>query len=757
MLITGIALGLVLGLIAGGSLSNLTAIELRRTSLLVVAVLVRFGTEFLLGSGVAIVEAVRVPLYAASFALLLYALWANRRFPGMSLAFVGSLMNGIVILANAGYMPVWEPSLVAAGFTPADVSPALHIVLPPALDASFLLHLGPLADVLPIPVPVLNNVVSVGDFFITFGLGFFLFAGVLQVPQMLDEATIELDEGDLEVVRARLRDIAGETPGASVEGPGAADTGLSPSLAAAAALERPLILGGTSPGMASPALARLRGPAAAGFPPGSAGAVAWSSRRRIALGITTAYLGEPDGPSAAARAATVAAGVAAVTTTAAAALPGRPATAALGSSGTAAATVALEPRVGVRVRRHPYVRLALNGPFSAMWSGQLISLFGDRLNQLALVAVVLVTTGSAFASGLAFFVATLPNLLLSPIAGTFVDRWDHKDTMVVSDILRAVLVLLVPVAATINIVLVYPLIFLVTSVSVFFRPARVAILPRIVPEEDLLSANSAMWLGETIADIVGYPLAAIFVTSLGTLVPLAFWVDAATYLASAALLSTIVYAAATDRTPADTSSPGFRAELQAGWTFLRGETVLLANTLQGAAGQFSLGISIALTPAFVRATYSDTGPGFLTAYGLLETGIGVGNLIGGFVLGVVGSRFGKGRMVIAGYAVWGFLLLLFALTDHLGLAIGLAFGQGVANMVFIIPSQTLFQERTPSELMGRVVGFRFALVFGSMTIALALGSVLGEVVGPGPVIAVFGGVTMIAGLAGYLVPAVRDA
>ena len=300
---------------------------------------------------------------------------------------------------------------------------------------------------------------------------------------MLDEATIELDEGDLEVVRARLRDIAGETPGASVEGPGAADTGLSPSLAAAAALERPLILGGTSPGMASPALARLRGPAAAGFPPGSAGAVAWSSRRRIALGITTAYLGEPDGPSAAARAATVAAGVAAVTTTAAAALPARPAAAALGSSGTAAATVALEPRVGVRVRQHPYVRLALNGPFSAMWAGQLISLFGDRLNQLALVAVVLVTTGSAFASGLAFFVATLPNLLLSPIAGTFVDRWDHKDTMVVSDILRAVLVLLVPVAATINIVLVYPLIFLVTSVSVFFRPARVAILPRSCPRK----------------------------------------------------------------------------------------------------------------------------------------------------------------------------------------------------------------------------------------------------------------------------------
>ena len=139
-----------------------------------------------------------------------------------------------------------------------------------------------------------------------------------------------------------------------------------------------------------------------------------------------------------------------------------------------------------------------------------------------------------------FFAATLPNLLLSPIAGTFVDRWDHKEVMVVSDILRAAIVLVLPLAAVTNIILVYPLIFLVTSISVFFRPARVAILPRIVPEEDLLSANSALWVGETIADVIGYPLAGLFVALLGSAVPLAFWVDSATYLASAALLATIV-------------------------------------------------------------------------------------------------------------------------------------------------------------------------------------------------------------------------
>src|SRR6185369_16331902 len=229
------------------------------------------------------------------------------------------------------------------------------------------------------------------------------------------------------------------------------------------------------------------------------------------------------------------------------------------------------PAVSVeRVRQHPYVRLALNGSFSALWAGQLISLFGDRFNQLALVAVVATATGSAFATGLVFFAATLPNLLLSPIAGTFVDRWDHKETMVVSDILRAAIVLVLPVAAVTNIVLVYPLIFLVTSISVFFRPARVAILPQIVPERDLLSANSALWVGETIADVIGYPLAGILVALLGTAVPIAFWFDSATYLASAGLLATIVVQARSRSTEDEAGQgEGFLAEMKAGWDFLR--------------------------------------------------------------------------------------------------------------------------------------------------------------------------------------------
>ena len=89
--------------------------------------------------------------------------------------------------------------------------------------------------------------------------------------------------------------------------------------------------------------------------------------------------------------------------------------------------------------------------------------------------------------------------------------------------------------------------------------------------------------------------------------------------------------------------------------------------------------------------------------------------------------------------------------------LALLFGVGVANMAFVIPSQTLFQERTPPELMGRVVSFRFALVFGGMSLAMGLGGVLMGPLGPGPVIADGGVLSIAAGLAGLFVRAVRDA
>jgi len=680
MLIGGIALGLVLGVLAGGSIWNLAGVRLRRLAFIAAAVLIRFATEAAIAGSIPAAETLRLPLYALAYGLLLLGLWPNRAYPGISLAFVGILANGIAITANGGHMPIWEPTLFAAGIGLDEVRSSFHVVLPAALDASFLIHAGPFADVIPIPLPVVRNVASVGDVFLSLGLAFFLFATVLHAPD-------ELDDVEIALIDQRLR-------GVSIPSGHRAATALRESRV------RPETV--------------LRSAAAAAAP------AAEGLFRQLGTEVV----------------ATETAGAVDALETAVA----RPVT----------------PPFLERARRHPYVRLALNGSFSALWTGQVISLFGDRIHLVAITLLVLEATHSPLAVAGVFIAATIPNLFLSPVAGTFVDRWDQHDVLVVSDLLRAALVLAIPVAAVTNLVLIYPLTFLIACISVFFRPARVAILPRIVREDDLVTANSLSWMAETLADIVGFPLAGLFVTFVAGALPLAFWIDGATYVASAALLWTIAIPPI-EAPPGEAKQRSFLRELAGGWQFLRRETVLLANTLQAVAGQFSIGILLVLTPIYATQTLGASNERFGAYYGFLQFGIGVGNLVGGLAIGLLGARLAKGRTVIGGYTSAGACIALLALTGNLAIAFGLMVGLGVANMVFVIPSQTLFQLRTPPELLGRVVGFRFALVFGAMTLAMAVGGILGELYGAAVVIGAFGLLTLVAGLAGLLVPAVRDA
>jgi len=696
MLIGGIAIGLIAGLILGGRFENLADVALRRLPLLFAALLLRFATEFALAQGVELAETLRLLLFAAAYGLLLFGLWANRSYPGLGLAFVGILGNAIAIVANGGRMPVWEPSLIAAGFDASDVTPVFHTIYSGGISADFLLHAGPLGDVLPIPVPFIQNVASVGDLFLTIGLGFFLFSVVMRTRPGEDELA-QADSAQ------RLGGLVGtarlpRTLDAALQGV-RPETGLASGFQETASLERPLMLGTPGAGLAGPALAPLAGAADI-----------------AASGTYTATV--------------------------------------VG----AAPAVAAPPSILERARRHPYVRLALNGSFSALWAGQLISLAGDRIHSIALSFLVLGITDSVLASGLVFVAATLPNLLLSPVAGAFVDRWDHQEVLVVSDLLRAALVLLIPVVAFANIWLVYPLAFLLTTISIFFRPARVAILPRIVRDEDLLPANSALWVGETLADVVVFPLAGLFVVFLGDALPLAFYLDGVSYLASAVLLGSIVVpklVRPADATPAPLSIAAIVDDLGVGWRFLRSETVLLVNSIQGGIGQVGVGVLTALAAAYANALFGDVeGRG---AFAFMETAIGVGNLVGGFALGIVGARLRRGTLVMVGYLVFGMCLVLVGVSSSLPLILGFLVAAGIANMVYIIPSQTLFQERTPADLIGRVIGFRFALVFGSMTLAMGVASVLGELFGPATVIALAGLFPIAAGVIGWLVPASREA
>jgi DHA3 family macrolide efflux protein-like MFS transporter len=682
VLIVGLFVGLLAGFAAGGRLDNLIAVRFRWPLLIFGALALRLGTEAALARDVAIVDTLRLPLLAAAYGVLAVGLWANRARPGMSLALVGIALNATAILVNGGFMPVWEPSLTAAGFGRADVLSPIHVILPAALDGSFFRAAGPLGDVIPVPLPFLRNVLSIGDVVLSSGLAFFLFAALVRRP------------GDTWPDGRLIRGVEPHQP-VTLAGPAAFDlpggiragTGLAASLVGVATLERPVILGGSGAGLASPT-------------PASSGGVAVP------------------------------------------ALPG-----------------AIRG-VAIRARHHPFVRLAVNGSFSALWTGQLISLLGDRVHQVALAALVYGTTNSAIAGALTFVAATLPNLLFGPLAGVLVDRWDQKRVLIVSDLLRAGIVLLIPVSVSVSVVLAYPLVFLLTTVSIFFRPARTAVIPRVVREDELVTANSATWMSETLADVVGYPLAGLFVAFLGSALSLAFWLDSVSYVASALLVVAVVIPPVVRSAGSVQPVPGLagiRDDLATGWRFLRREPVLLANTLQAIAGQLTVGATIALMPLYAKVVLRLGSLEWTAAYAFIETAIGVGNLLGGFVIGLLGERIAKGRMVIGGYAAFGLAVIGLGLTTNLGLALGLALAMGVSNMVFIIPTQTLFQERTPGDMIGRVVGFRFSAVFGAMTFSMAASGILGDAAGVGPVLVAFGVITVAAGLAGLASRPLREA
>ncbi|HET7677424.1 MAG TPA: MFS transporter [Candidatus Limnocylindrales bacterium] len=686
MLLSGIVVGLVLGLLLGGRIDRLIEVRLRLVGLIFLAVILRFGTEMAIRSRMPLVDELRLPLFALAFGALIYGLWVNRDRPGLIVAAAGAASNLLAIVANGGWMPVWGPALELAGFTPDDLVASFHRLLPDEIGVEFLLRAGIFGDIIPVPLPFITNVASVGDVFISAGLGLFVF-GTLLAGGPRDDTRIT-GEAPVEPIPAptgvRLqRPLAAALSRAAVR----PETGIVPpdAYADAIALDRPVMLGGTSAGATSP----------------------------------SAYASP---------------------------------------AGEAALPVPTVPPIVARIGQHPYVRLALDARFSAFWLGQVISLFGDRLHQVALGVLVYALTGSPLLTGLTFVAATLPNLLLGPIAGTFVDRWDHKQVLVVSDLLRAALVLFLPIAALQDIRLVYPIVFAITAVSIFFRPAKAAVLPRIVREQDLLAANSATWTGEALADVAGYPLAGLFVAFLGASLPLAFWIDAASYLISALLILGLsippVIRAAVP--VAGNAVRRFIAELGEGWRFLRRTRPLFHNTLVSALAQTSFGATIALTVVFARDSLDGNLIPYPQNYAALEAVLGVGNLVGGLAVGVIGARIGKGRMVVGGMLSIGLATVLLGLSSNVLLALVAAWVTGVANLVYIIPTQTIFGELTPPNLMGRVVAMRQTIVFGSLNGAMLLASGLAERIDAGLVIAAFGLLTVLAGVIAALLPAVRD-
>ena len=202
---------------------------------------------------------------------------------------------------------------------------------------------------------------------------------------------------------------------------------------------------------------------------------------------------------------------------------------------------------------------------------------------------------------------------------------------------------------------------------------------------------------------------------------------------------------------------GFIEELREGWHFLRGELTLFQNTLVSVLAQLSVGATLSLMVVYAERTLSGEIIPYPESYAVIEAAIGLGNLAGGFVVGAIGARLRKGWLVITGFGVMGLATIVLGLTSNELVAVGAAVVIGIFNLVYVIPSQTLFAERTPEGMMGRVVAIRSSIVMGALTCAMAVASGLADHIDSGIIIAFTGVLTVLAAVVAAWLPAVRDA
>jgi Na+/melibiose symporter-like transporter len=391
--------------------------------------------------------------------------------------------------------------------------------------------------------------------------------------------------------------------------------------------------------------------------------------------------------------------------------------------------------------RTAYRLLAQHRDYRLVMLAGLVSLSGDWLLQVGLAYLVYDLTGSTLASGVALVAAVGPQLLLGSFAGVLADRWDRRRTMIASDLLQAVGLLPLLAVGEDRIWIVYAVALWQGVVSQPFLPAERALVPELVPADDLLSANALNGQNNSVARLVG-SFAGGVVAAWGGLATLAL-VDAATFVVSAALVAA-VRARPAPRDP-DAERPKMLADWRAGLAVVKaspGLRLVFVVLLITGVGE---GILATLAAPWVR----DVAHGDGRWYGVIIGAQAFGGIAGGLAATAAG-RWGSPARV----AGWGALALglgdLVLLTypvayPHPWPAVPIIALLGLPAALAMAGLITFIQTLTEDQFRGRVMGAIGTVEAVAVLAGIGIAATLGDVVGILPVIVLQGVGYVIAG------------
>lgn len=387
--------------------------------------------------------------------------------------------------------------------------------------------------------------------------------------------------------------------------------------------------------------------------------------------------------------------------------------------------------------------------FRTLWAAQTVSWSGDHFSFLALMILVNQITASTSAVALLMITFTLPRLVFGMAAGVLVDRWDRKRVMVISDALRGVLTLsLIWFARAEHIWLIYPLAFLISSVGVFFIPARGAMMKTILSDDELLPANILMQTTFTLTVVLGPALAGVTIGAFGP-AP-AFLINGLTFFASSALVSTLAVGHFVRSGEAATQQSEFARELREGLAYVASSRTISGLLLVLTVVSLATG---AINALFVPFLMNVLGVG-ATHLGIADSAQGLGMIAGGIMAAALAARLRANVMIAGGLVLASVLIAAIGMAPSYMVVLLLLALLGLVVMPVEAAIPALTQRIVPLDKIGRVGGTMNTSQSVATLLAMGVAGALADIVGVRLIFVAAGAIGVVAGL--VAVGAIRE-
>lgn len=385
--------------------------------------------------------------------------------------------------------------------------------------------------------------------------------------------------------------------------------------------------------------------------------------------------------------------------------------------------------------------------FSLLWFGGLISYTGDWVLLTALPVYVFTLTQSVLATGLMFAISMVPSVVLGSVAGVFVDRWDRKVTMVVTNLVRAPLwFTLIFVDSVERIWIVYLVAFISRCIAQFGGPAEDALLPKLVGEEHLIKANGLNALNNNLARLIGPALGGVVFGAMGF--GMVVILEASSFLIAGVMVALINAPSSVTRATHDAHEEEARprsvfGDWKDGISMVRRNRIVAALFILLGFNAVAEGVLAVLMVIYVQAVLG----GGALEFGWFLTAQAIGGLLGGLFVGQLSKRVQPRHLVGPGFLLLGVIDLLIFNIPNLPVGLVLMAVVGLPVVALQAGVMTLFQTSVPDRYRGRVLGAYGTTYSILLLISTVFTSFFGSGIGVVLMLSIAGALDVLAGVA----------